>query len=70
MINVNPGVTSVFKQAVLLIATDVWIRECPSEVRREDYYCYLKFDSEDACAEAVKGRQTQPVFSVERIMNR
>ncbi len=68
MINVNPGVTSVFKQAVLLIATDVWIRECPREVRREDYYCYLKFDSEDACAEAVKGRQTQPVFSVERII--
>ena len=66
MIKANPCVTSVFKQAVLQVATDVWIKECPREIKREDYYCYLKFDSEDACAEAIKVKQAQPVFSVER----
>ncbi len=65
-IKANSNVNAVFKQAVLLIATDVWIRECPAEVKREDYYCYLKFDSEDACAEAIKAKQQVPVFSVER----
>lgn len=66
-IKANPNVMSVFKQAVLLVATDVWIKECPRDVSREDYYCYLRFDTEDACAESVKAKAPAAIYAVERI---
>ena len=64
-------IVDLFQQAVALIEPNRWIKASPREIKKEDYYCYLKFRSDYDCMLS-KNKQNRkikhPIFSVEKIV--
>ena len=65
----NAQIVDLFHQAVALIEPNRWIKASPREIKKEDYYCYLKFRSDYDCMIS-KNKQNRkikhPIFSVEK----
>lgn len=67
----NSEIISLFQQAVALIEPNRWIKASPVELKKEDYYFYLKFvDIHDIAPSKNKANRKNklPVFSVEKIV--
>lgn len=64
----NSQVISLFQQAVALVEANKWIKSCPREINKENYYFFLKFFHDGECIRAIREKAKRPIFSVEKIV--
>ena len=71
-VKTKENVISLFKQAVPLVESDKWLKACSREIKKEDYYFYLRFSSEYDIIYSRNNKELRkkkrPISTIEKIV--